>query len=105
LEIIADLSKHGAVLSVFDPLVQEVRVSGSRAGSVEEAVREADGLLMLVAHKPFRTLQPEMLRPFMRKAVAIDCQNGWNRAAWEAAGFQFHLLGDGNRPSSPAAQI
>jgi UDP-N-acetyl-D-mannosaminuronic acid dehydrogenase len=97
LDVIARLSERGAVLSAFDPMAQEVSIKGRRADSVEEAVRGADCVLLLVAHEPFRAIRPESLRPIVRTPAVLDCQNAWDRAAWESCGFQFHLLGDGSR--------
>jgi UDP-N-acetyl-D-mannosaminuronate dehydrogenase len=104
LEIAHLLSARGARVAAFDPLAQEVDLQAQRAGSVEEAVRGADALLLLVGHRQFHSLAPESLRTLMKTAVSIDCQHAWERTRWEACGFQFHLLGDGREPSlSPPA--
>jgi len=104
LEIVHLLSARGARVAAFDPLAQEVDLQAQRAGSVEEAVRGADALLLLVGHRQFHSLAPESLRTLMKTAVSIDCQHAWDRTRWEACGFQFHLLGDGRESSlSPPA--
>jgi UDP-N-acetyl-D-mannosaminuronic acid dehydrogenase len=102
LEIVRLLSARGADVSTCDPLAPEVTPAGRRARSVEEAVGGADALILLVGHKPYREFSPEKLRPLMKQPVAIDCQHAWDRTRWEAAGFQFHQLGDGREPSHSA---
>jgi UDP-N-acetyl-D-mannosaminuronic acid dehydrogenase len=102
LEIVRLLSARGADVSTCDPLAPEVALAGRRARSVEEAVGGTDALILLVGHKPYRELSPEKIRPLMKQPVAIDCQHAWDRTRWEAAGFQFHQLGDGREPSQSA---
>jgi UDP-N-acetyl-D-mannosaminuronic acid dehydrogenase len=104
LEIVRLLAARGADVAACDPLAPETDQPGRRAGSVEEAAGGADALILLVGHTPFRALAPENLRARMKQPVAIDCQHAWDRTRWEAAGFQFHLLGDGREPSASLPQ-
>jgi UDP-N-acetyl-D-mannosaminuronic acid dehydrogenase len=94
LEIVHLLAARGADVAACDPLAPQVESPGRRVQSVDEAADGADALILLVGHQPYRELPPENLRPRMHQAVAIDCQQGWDRARWEKAGFQYHLLGD-----------
>ncbi len=104
LEVVRLLATEGADVTTCDPLAPAVEHPGRRAGSVEEAVRGADAVILLVGHKPYRSLSPESLRRLMHQAIAIDCQHAWDRAQWEASGFQIHQLGDGRDPSLSAPQ-
>ena len=104
LEVVRLLAAGGADVTTCDPLAPAVEHPGRRAGSVEEAVHGADAVILLVGHKPYRALSPESLQRSMRQAMAIDCQHAWDRAQWEASGFQFHQLGDGRDPSLSAPQ-
>jgi UDP-N-acetyl-D-mannosaminuronic acid dehydrogenase len=101
LDTIAILSARGAEVVAFDPMAPETALAGRRASSVADAVRNADGLVLLVAHASFRTLLPDNLRTLMRSAIAVDCQNIWDQGVWEAAGFQLHRLGDGRARQKP----
>jgi UDP-N-acetyl-D-mannosaminuronic acid dehydrogenase len=102
LEIVRRLSARGADVSTCDPLAPDTVQPGRRTRSVEEAVGGADALILLVGHKPYRELPPENLRALMKQSISIDCQHAWDRTRWEAAGFQFHQLGDGREPSLSA---
>ena len=104
LDVVRLLAAAGADVTTSDPLAPEVEHSGRRAASAEEAVRGADAVLLLVGHKPYRAIAPENLKPIMQQAVSIDCQHAWDRARWEASGFQFHQLGDGREPSLSTPQ-
>lgn len=95
LEVVALLEKGGAEVAAFDPHAQEAVLAGSRACSVEDAVRGSDCVLLLVGHAQLRAIRPENVKPLVRQPVVMDCQNAWDRAQWESCGFRFHLLGDG----------
>jgi UDP-N-acetyl-D-mannosaminuronic acid dehydrogenase len=95
LEVLRILQERGVQTAAYDPLAPDVTMAGDRASTVEQAVEGADAVLLLVAHRELRSLQPQSLRPRMRSANALDCQNVWHPAEWEAAGFRFHRLGDG----------
>ena len=101
VEIVRLLCARGADVATCDPLAPETDHPGRRASSVEEAVGDADALILLVGHQPYRALAPESLRTLMKQPVSIDCQHAWDRTRWEACGFQFHQLGDGREPSLP----
>jgi UDP-N-acetyl-D-mannosaminuronic acid dehydrogenase len=100
VDVIALLAEGGAEVNAFDPLAQEVEIRGRRADSLEEAARDADCVLLLVAHEAFRAIRPDVLRPIVRTPVVLDCQSAWERAAWESGGFRYHLLGDGGHPDT-----
>ena len=51
------------------------------------------GLLLMVAHSQFRQLDPAAVARLTPARVAFDAVNGWERPAWQAAGFQFFRLG------------
>lgn len=103
LEIVRLLDRRGAKVSAYDPLAGAVSLPGERSRTVEEAADKADALLLLVAHKELRELAPENLRKLMKKALAVDCQHAWDRARWEANGFEFHVFGDGRGRTQDAA--
>jgi UDP-N-acetyl-D-mannosaminuronic acid dehydrogenase len=94
LEIVHLLDKRGAIVSSFDPLAPAVALPGKRAASAEEAADKAEALLLLVGHKEFHALNPELFRRRMAAPLAVDCLQAWDRAQWEAAGFTFYRLGD-----------
>jgi UDP-N-acetyl-D-mannosaminuronic acid dehydrogenase len=95
-EILHALIKAEANPVAFDPMAPELSaLPCPRAASLEDAARDADCLILVVAHRAFKDLSPARLRSSMHTAVAFDCVRAWDRTAWEAAGFAYHLLGDG----------
>ena len=68
------------------------------ASSLDDAIREADVILLLVNHTQFRELDPTQIATKTPTRVLIDTVNGWNAADWRAAGFVVYRLGV-NKPS------
>jgi UDP-N-acetyl-D-mannosaminuronic acid dehydrogenase len=63
------------------------------ASTLDDAILEADALLLLVKHTEFLDLNPEELIGKTRAHIAIDTVNGWDAKKWQKAGFQFTRLG------------
>jgi len=75
---------------VYDP---HASLIDNRALTPEEAVTNADLLIIGVAHSTFKTLDVAPLAGLMKKPVLFDTKNVVPRAKAEAAGFAYHLLG------------
>ncbi|MEW6566646.1 MAG: nucleotide sugar dehydrogenase [Chloroflexota bacterium] len=98
IEVVRLLAETGAEVRTFEPLVPEATVPGcAAAASLDAALDAADAVVLLVDHRPFRALDPHQAAGRMRGRVAIDARGVWDRAAWQAAGFQLHVLGVGLR--------
>jgi UDP-N-acetyl-D-mannosaminuronate dehydrogenase len=65
------------------------------AANLEEAIKEADLILLLVGHSQFKTLVPQEIKAMTAAAEVVDAVNVWDRAAWQAAGFRYLHIGDG----------
>jgi UDP-N-acetyl-D-mannosaminuronic acid dehydrogenase len=89
------LQNSGARVSVFEPFLKEPLPGILTAPTIEEAVREADLLLMLVNHSQFHTINPMDAFTKTTARIVLDTVNGWDRGQWEKAGFNFHKLGSG----------
>ena len=63
------------------------------APSLEDAIKEADLLLLLVKHTEFVYLDPFEIASKTNARMLVDCVNGWNAEAWRAAGFNVFRLG------------
>lgn len=100
LEVVRLLKEGGAEVAAFEPYRMDFQMDGIRtAASFEEAVKEADALVLLVPHSQFKTIDPAAIKKLTEAGTVIDCVHGWDRQVWEAAGFAFYRLGDGkNRP-------
>jgi UDP-N-acetyl-D-mannosaminuronic acid dehydrogenase len=93
-EVVHLLQQEGAQVKIWEPFKPEAEMQGvDMACTLEEAISEADALLLLVKHTEFRSLNPEELISKTKARIAIDCVNGWDAEKWQKAGFQFARLG------------
>ena len=65
------------------------------ADNLNEALAGADVLLLLVGHTQFKEMDPREIRKQTNAVMVVDAVNGWERDAWQSAGFSFHRIGDG----------
>jgi len=90
------LAENEANVVVFEPFKPDFQVEGTRnAQSLEESIKDADVLLLLVGHAQFKELDPTAIRKQTSAKIIVDAVNGWERDAWESAGFDFYRIGDG----------
>lgn len=95
VEVAYKLHLAGAIVTAFEPFKPDFRHDGIQmAATLDNAVGDADAILLLVNHSQFKTIDPAYLRKLTRAALVIDTVNGWNRIAFKAAGFTFLRLGD-----------
>ncbi len=93
------LARAGALVKVHEPFKLNPQLDGLEScPSVEEAIRDADVLLLLVAHSSLKALDPLDVAGKTPARVVFDTVGGWDRARWEAAGFSFHRLGTSDDP-------
>jgi len=96
IEVASLLAEAGAVVTSYEPYKPDAQVPGvSTRTTMEEAVRDADVLLLLVGHREFRDLDPLKLKPMTSARKAIDTVGGWDKRSWIAAGFEYYRLGVG----------
>ncbi len=93
-EIVHLLQDAGAQVIAYEPFKPEASLRGIRmAPSLEQAIQDVEALLLLVNHTQFRQIDPHELRQITPASIAIDTVNGWQRSAWERAGFRLVRLG------------
>ena len=93
-EVVHLLQEAGAQIKAWEPFKPDADLHGiDMACTLEEAIVEAEALLLLVSHTEFRELNPEELSSKTKARIAIDTVNGWNAEKWQNAGFQFVRLG------------
>ena len=93
-EVVHLLQEAGAQIKAWEPFKPDADLHGiDMACTLEEAIVEAEALLLLVSHTEFRELNPEELSSKTKARIAIDTVNGWNAENWQNAGFQFVRLG------------
>ena len=94
IEIVKLLLEEKASVTVFEPYKPDgFHGNAKAASSIEEAVKGSEILLLLVAHQQFTTLNPNDIVNLCKAHIAIDMCGGWQREAWEKAGFTFYKLG------------
>jgi UDP-N-acetyl-D-mannosaminuronic acid dehydrogenase len=96
IEIARLLNEAGAVVTAYEPNKTGLKLTGVNiASSLENALREADIIALLVAHSPLMELDPYQVAALAESRVVLDTVNGWPNQSWEAAGFQVYRLGVG----------
>ena len=61
--------------------------------TLEEAVKNSDLILLLVAHDKNKSIDPVSTAGLMRHRLFLDTKNCADQEAYEKAGFETHLLG------------
>lgn len=93
-EVVRLLQGEGAEVRVWEPFRPHLELPGIASSSaLEEALSEADAIVLLVAHTDFKEFSPVEIAGKMPGRVAVDTVNAWDAAAWRQAGFKFHRLG------------
>ena len=89
-------AENEADVVVFEPFKPDFSIDGVRnAQALEEALSEVDILLLLVGHTQCKEFDPVEIFSKTSAKIAVDAVNGWDRAAWQSAGFDFFRIGDG----------
>lgn len=78
-------------VAVYDPLAKDFSIP--LAHTVEDAVHDADVVVLITDHKVFSEIQPATLARHVRRKCIIDTRNVLNRDAWIEAGFETRTLG------------
>lgn len=89
--VIDELQNLGLNVVSFDPHIKENK-HATQTQNLEEATANADILLFLTDHNEFKTIDVTSIKA--KNKIVFDTKNCLDRGAWEAAGFEFHLLGD-----------
>ncbi len=98
VEVVHLLQEGGAAVRAYEPFRPDADIPGiSLAPSLEDALSDADAILLLVGHTQFKTLSPETAAAAMSGRIAIDTVNGWDADAWERADFRLFRLGVNRR--------
>lgn len=98
LQVISLLVEAGALVTAFEPF----KPTGYAAekvtftASLDEALHEAEVIVLLVAHTQFIELDAEEVARQTRCRVLVDTVNGWRNPNWESAGFSIYRLGVGH---------
>ncbi len=101
VEVAHLLQEKGALVRAFEPFKPHAELAGlTVVPSLEEALQEAECLVLLVRHTQFVTLCPKDIAARTSARLAVDTVNAWKEADWRAAGFRLYRLGVGSADGS-----
>ncbi|MDD9206011.1 UDP-glucose/GDP-mannose dehydrogenase family protein [Georgenia sp. 10Sc9-8] len=97
LDIANRIAGSGAQVRITDPqagaVLAQRRPDMDVSSSAEEAMRDADVVLLLTEWDEFKNLDPETTRSLPAHPVMIDGRNVLDPAQWRAAGWTYHGIG------------
>lgn len=97
LDVASTLHTKGARVRSHDPkAVFNAKKRFPRlkfARSAEDAIKDADAVLVLTEWKEYRNLDPVAAAKLVKTPVVIDGRNCLDPAQWRAAGWTYHGLG------------
>ncbi len=94
VEVALRLGAAGAQVIAFEPFKPDFKLAGLKTvGSIDEAVAQAEALVLLVNHTALRSINPHTLAGLTPARVAVDTVNGWSGENWQNAGFKVCRLG------------
>jgi len=96
IEVTRQLAGGGAQVSVYEPYAPQAKVPDCvSVTQLEDALVDADAIVLLVDHRQFCHLEPGWAAKLMPGRVAVDTRGVWDEADWNSAGFRLSVLGVG----------
>lgn len=99
LDIATRLWARGAELAVVDPAggeaLRKQRPDLNVPDSIEEAVKDADVVMLLTPWREYTRIDPTKLLPLVKSANIIDGRNVLNPREWDEAGWTYYGMGRG----------
>ncbi len=94
-EIVHLLQHEGAQVKAWEPFKPDANLTGiNMSPTFEDAIHDADVLLLLVKHTEFGELDPLEIARKTKARIVVDTVNGWDHEKWGKSGFQFFRIGD-----------
>ena len=98
VEVAHKLAQVGMSVTAFEPFKPDFIVPGaSMATTLDEAVNQAEIIVLLVNHSAFRSLDPIEFARITPARIILDTVGAWEPEIWQAAGFATHRLGVSER--------
>jgi UDP-N-acetyl-D-mannosaminuronic acid dehydrogenase len=95
-DVVHLLQDEGAHVKAWEPFKPDANLAGIiMSTSLDDAIKDADALLLLVKHTEFIKLNPNEVAQKTKARIVIDSVNGWDVQQWQNAGFNFLRLGVG----------
>lgn len=84
------LQDLGAVVYAYEPYKKDAGLHNiNQVESLDAALIDADVIVLAVGHEQFKDLDPVDIRKKTEAGLVFDAVNGWDKPAWEKAGFRF----------------
>lgn len=100
VEVARILREQGATVKAWEPFKPDANLQGiTMAQTLEDAIEDADALVLLVRHTDFMKLSPAEIASKTKARLVVDTVNGWDEKQWHSAGFQVVRLGGGRLKS------
>ena len=94
-EVTRLLIDAGADVYAFEPFKMDGLQGIRMSSSLQDAIHEAEAILLLVRHTQFCEITPEDLAGQTSTRTVIDTVNAWDADTWGKAGFEIFRLGVG----------
>jgi UDPglucose 6-dehydrogenase len=97
LDVAAAVGRRGATVLIYDPEANEsarrIHPELSYAGSLEEAVADADLVMLLTEWQEFRSMDAHTVGKLVTQKNLVDGRNVLDPVAWRSAGWHYRALG------------
>jgi UDP-N-acetyl-D-mannosaminuronic acid dehydrogenase len=94
VEIAHKLAARGALVKAYEPFKPDARYDGfETVKTLDEAIKAAEILVIMVGHAAFRNLEPGQLVERTSARVVVDLRGLYSPENWQMAGFQIYQLG------------
>lgn len=98
LKVVDYLFEAGAAVKAFDPnLTRGKSDIDYLMDSLEEVLTGADGIVLLVNHTQFMSLEPGDVSELVENKYILDTRNSIDRELWKSNDFKVKILGDGRK--------
>ncbi|MBL8076378.1 MAG: nucleotide sugar dehydrogenase [Anaerolineales bacterium] len=99
-EVVHLLQNQEAQVKAWEPFKPDAKMQGIHmASSLEDALKDADLIVLLVKHTEFANFNPQEIAKKTNARIVLDTVNGWDSEAWKKNGFKFFRIGDGKSES------
>jgi UDP-N-acetyl-D-mannosaminuronic acid dehydrogenase len=93
LKLVSHLEERGAIVLAYEPFKAAADLPAvTRVGHLDEALINADLIVLAVAHNQFKDLDPDLIRAKTTAPSVYDAVHAWDKSRWEKAGFKFFGL-------------
>ncbi len=94
IEVARLLKKEGAAVLAYEPFKPDFSLPDlDIVKTLAEAIKDADLLLLLVAHTRLCHIEPHVIAQLTPARLVVDAVHGWNSRNWQPFGFRFFTIG------------